>query len=81
LFPLATLIGFAGMIADSMLGASLQGRFHCPRCDRSSEWRRHRCGTATIHRGGLAWLDNDRVNLSATALAAGLSLAAWRRAS
>lgn len=79
LLPAATLIGFAGMLADSAVGAGLQGRFHCPRCDQPSEWRVHRCGTATLHRGGLRWLDNDGVNLLATTSAAGLALAAWRR--
>jgi uncharacterized protein (TIGR00297 family) len=77
LFPVATLIGFAGMLADSLLGGVLQGRFHCPRCDQPSEWRVHRCGSATVRRAGLAWLNNDGVNLLATALAAGAGLAAW----
>lgn len=75
--PAAVLIGFAGMAADSALGASLQARFHCPACDRPSEWPVHRCGAATIHRGGVRWLDNDAVNLSATALAALLAGAVW----
>jgi uncharacterized membrane protein len=77
LFPAATLIGFAGMLADSLLGGSLQGRFHCPRCDQLSEWRVHRCGSATVRRAGLAWLNNDGVNFLATALAAGAGLAVW----
>jgi uncharacterized protein (TIGR00297 family) len=77
LFPVATLIGFAGMLADSLLGGVLQGRFHCPRCDQPSEWRVHRCGSATVRRAGLAWLNNDGVNFLATALAAGAGLAAW----
>jgi uncharacterized membrane protein len=78
LLPVATLIGFAGMMLDSALGAAVQGRFHCPACDRPSEWPVHRCGAATVHQGGLPWLDNDLVNLTATAAAAGLSYAAWR---
>jgi uncharacterized protein (TIGR00297 family) len=78
LLPLATLIGFAGMAADSALGAGWQGRFHCPLCDVASEWRVHRCGTRTVWQGGLRWLDNDGVNLAATALAGALAAAAWR---
>jgi uncharacterized protein (TIGR00297 family) len=77
ILPLGTLVGFLGMAADSLLGATLQARFHCPACDRPSEWPVHRCGTPTIHRGGLRWLDNDAVNAAATALAAALALAAW----
>jgi uncharacterized membrane protein len=78
LFPVATLIGFAGMLTDSLLGGVLQGRFHCPRCDQPSEWRVHRCGNATVRRAGLAWLNNDGVNFLATALAACAGLAVWR---
>ena len=78
LLPAATLIGFAGMLADSLLGGVLQGHFHCPRCDQPSEWRIHRCGSATVRRAGLAWLNNDGVNFLATGLAACAGLAAWR---
>ena len=77
LLPAGTLVGFVGMLADSALGAGWQGRFHCPVCDVASDWRVHRCGTRTVRQGGLQWLDNDGVNLSATALAAALGSAAW----
>lgn len=63
------LIGILGMVADSLLGATVQGRFECPACDLASEHRRHRCGAPTRHAGGLAWLNNDAVNLLATILA------------
>jgi uncharacterized protein (TIGR00297 family) len=72
-----TLVGFAGMVADSALGALAQGRFHCPACAADSEWRVHRCGTRTIRKGGVAWLDNDGVNLAATSLAAVFAVLAW----
>jgi uncharacterized protein (TIGR00297 family) len=78
LAPLGTLVGFAGMVLDSALGALLQGRFHCPACEVASEWRLHRCGARTVRIGGFAWLDNDGVNLAATALAAVLAAGAWR---
>lgn len=71
---LAALVGLGGMVADSLLGATLQGRFGCPACGLASERRRHRCGTPTRHMGGLSWLDNDMVNLLATALA---GVAGW----
>jgi uncharacterized protein (TIGR00297 family) len=77
LFPTAALVGFVGMALDSALGATLQGRFHCPACDLPSEWPVHRCGTRTLRRGGLAWLDNDGVNFAATLAAAALAWAAW----
>jgi uncharacterized protein (TIGR00297 family) len=77
LFPIAALVGFLGMALDSALGAALQGRFHCPTCDLPSEWPVHRCGTRTLHRGGIPWLDNDGVNFAATLTAAVLAWAAW----
>jgi uncharacterized protein (TIGR00297 family) len=78
LLPAGTLIGLAGMVVDSVLGAVLQGRFHCQTCDEPSEWRVHRCGRPTGLRGGLRWLDNDMVNFLATAFAAGVALWCWR---
>jgi len=77
LFPVGTLIGFAGMLADSLLGATAQARFRCPGCGVPSEWPRHRCGGATTLEGGIRWLDNDRVNLVAIGLATGVAAAAW----
>jgi uncharacterized membrane protein len=78
LLPVAALVGFGGMALDSALGGAAQGRFHCPQCAEPSEWRRHRCGAATIHQGGIAWLDNDGVNLASSAAAAALGWLAWR---
>jgi uncharacterized protein (TIGR00297 family) len=72
-----TLVGFAGMVLDSAVGALAQGRFHCPACGAASEWRVHWCGTRTLRTGGMAWLDNDGVNLAATAFAAVLAAFAW----
>ena len=73
-----TMIGVAGMALDSILGATLQGRFHCPACEVESEWRVHRCGSRTTHTGGLAWLTNDGVNALATAAGALAGWLAWR---
>jgi len=73
----ALVIGLAGMLTDSVLGAAWQGRFRCPACDASSERRVHRCGRPTTHTGGWRWLTNDGVNALATGAAAGLALAAW----
>lgn len=66
----AVLAGVGGMALDSLLGATLQARFHCPACDQPSERRTHRCGTPTALTGGHRWLDNDVVNALAT-MAAG----------
>jgi uncharacterized protein (TIGR00297 family) len=71
-----TIAGVAGMVADSALGASLQGRFHCPACGIASERTVHRCGTGTLHTGGLPWLTNDGVNALATITGAAIVLGA-----
>lgn len=78
LLPAATLVGFSGMVADSALGASMQGRFRCPRCGLRSERQVHRCGTPTERVGGVAWLNNDGVNALATGIGALAGWAAWR---
>ena len=68
--------GVLGSFLDSVLGAAAQSRRHCPACDQPTEARVHRCGTATRHVGGFAWLDNDGVNLLATAGGAAAGVAA-----
>ena len=77
LLPAGTLVGFLGMVVDSVVGAGAQARYRCPVCHRPSEWPVHRCGTPTVHEGGVPWLDNDAVNLAATATAGGLAFLAW----
>ena len=59
--------GVGGATIDTMLGATLQSRRYCPRCDARTERRRHRCGERTLAAGGLQWCDNDAVNALATA--------------
>ena len=59
--------GMGGCALDSVLGASVQERRHCPACNSATEQRMHRCGTPTVRVGGIPGLDNDGVNLLATA--------------
>ena len=72
-----TLIGFLGMAADSLLGGTVQGKYWCPSCRQASEWKVHRCGTRTDWKSGWSWLNNDGVNLLATALAGGMARVVW----
>jgi uncharacterized protein (TIGR00297 family) len=74
----ALLGGIAGMLGDSALGATLQGRYRCPTCGVATETRRHTCGGRTAHVGGVHWIDNDVVNLLATVAGAATALA-WER--
>jgi uncharacterized membrane protein len=80
LFWPGTLIGFVGMLFDSLLGGTVQARFWCSRCETTSEWSVHRCGNRTVSQAGWRWMNNDVVNLLSTALAGGLALALWRLA-
>jgi uncharacterized protein (TIGR00297 family) len=79
LFSLALTVGMLGMLADSILGAVLQGRFHCDACDLPTERRVHRCGRPSRSTGGISWLTNDAVNALATLAAAVAGYAAWRQ--
>lgn len=65
-WPFIFIGGFVGAAVDSLVGASIQRRGWCDACDRATEMRIHVCGTVTRHTGGLAWLENDGVNLIAT---------------
>lgn len=58
--------GVGGMLADSVLGATLQAQRQCDRCGESTERTVHRCGAPTRHARGVRWLDNDGVNTIAT---------------
>jgi uncharacterized protein (TIGR00297 family) len=67
--------GVAGAFADSLLGATVQILRYCPACERACETNPHVCGTPTIKRRGLSWIENDAVNLLATLCGAAVSLA------
>lgn len=55
--------GVGGMLVDSLLGATLQRVNYYPACGGETEREVYACGTATRHRRGLQWMDNDTVNL------------------
>jgi uncharacterized protein (TIGR00297 family) len=73
--PRVAYAGVCGALVDTVAGAWLQSRRWCPTCERETEQRVHRCGTATRASGGLSWLTNDRVNLLCAAVGAAVGAA------
>ena len=55
--------GMAGSLLDSLLGATVQGQYRCPRCGVITEKLRH-CDSPAVLCGGYRWLSNDWVNLT-----------------
>ena len=51
---------------DSLLGATLQASYWCPRCDKATESRIHRCGVRSNQVRGINLINNDVVNFAAT---------------
>ena len=70
---LVTLDGISGMLADSLLGATLQGLYECPACGARSERRDTVCHAPVRLIRGRRWLDNDGVNLTATLVGAAVA--------
>ena len=73
-FGLVAGAGVAGMLADSLLGATLQGKYECPACDALFERGTTVCHEPVRLTRGWRWLDNDAVNLVATLVGAGVCL-------
>jgi len=59
---LVMLAGIAGSFADSVIGATLQVQFRCEECGKQTERNVH-CGKQTTRVAGVAWINNDIVNL------------------
>jgi uncharacterized protein (TIGR00297 family) len=72
---LAAVSGLAGAFTDSLLGATVQRIYYCPRCDSETERTLHGCGTATHPLRGWRWMDNDMVNFLSSVV--GSAVAAW----
>jgi uncharacterized protein (TIGR00297 family) len=74
----ASIAGLIGALFDSFLGASVQGIFHCPSCDRETERHPlHSCGTETSHSRGWRWMNNDAVNFLASVVGALAAMGVW----
>jgi uncharacterized protein (TIGR00297 family) len=72
----AVVGGVAGSTVDSLLGATVQQRRWCDRCNSSTERATHACGARTRLVAGISWIDNDVVNVTSTLAGALLGLLA-----
>jgi len=63
--------GVLGLLADSLLGATLQAQYRCARCGADVEGAVHTCGGTGELRRGWTWMTNDLVNVCATGIGAG----------
>lgn len=65
--------GMLGMFADSVLGATLQGKYECSACDARFERGNTVCHEPVRLTTGWRWLDNDAVNFAATLVGAAVA--------
>lgn len=66
--------GFTGSVIDSLMGATVQGRYRCSSCGRVVEKAVH-CGAKAEHIGGVKFVDNNIVNLLSSLAGGALALA------
>ena len=66
-------VAFVGMIFDSALGSILQVKYKCAVCGRITEKKEH-CGASTVKCRGVAFVNNDVVNITASIFTALLAL-------
>lgn len=72
---LITFSGLAGSLFDSLLGATVQAIYFCPKDQKETERHPlHTCGTETVHLRGWEWLTNDWVNFGCGAVGAVIAL-------
>jgi uncharacterized protein (TIGR00297 family) len=69
--------GLIGSLFDSLLGATVQRIYYCDACQKDTERRIHKCGHETRPLRGWSWLNNDLVNLLASAVGGLVAVSLW----
>lgn len=72
IFLAIVFAGLGASLFDSLLGATIQAHFKCPKCQKITEKKIHCDSNKTIHYSGWAWIDNDIVNMLAAIFGAGI---------
>lgn len=70
LFLVVLVFGWIGEKIDSILGATIQVKYWCPKCKKITDKEVHKCGTRTVYYGGIRFIKNEIVNLITTAVTA-----------
>lgn len=73
---LCAAAGIFGMLSDSLLGATLQGRYVCSVCGVVTE-QPGTCHVPLALTHGASWLDNDVVNLAGSCVGAVVAAVGW----
>jgi uncharacterized protein (TIGR00297 family) len=74
--PVVVGAGVTGMLADSIVGATLQGRYRCHRCGAITERKEH-CTLPSTLIAGKRWMGNDLVNTVCCLAGAGVAYVIW----
>ena len=72
------LAGFVGALFDSILGATVQAIYWCPKCNKETERHPvHTCGSPTNQLRGLKWFNNDVVNFACSLMGGLVAAGVW----
>lgn len=74
---LGAIVGLFASLFDSLLGATRQGLYQCYHCQEVTEAPMHSCGRRADWLSGWKWLNNDLVNLFASAAGGLAALILW----
>ncbi len=66
IFTITFISGFIAEKIDSVLGATVQLKYWCPKCNKETDNKIHKCGTKTRYYRGYRIITNEVVNILST---------------